>query len=99
MGDQDLFRASDHDLTTAAGVFRHVAQDLDAVLDGAADDLTVKPWLGEREPVSLWAAEQFTRHLEQFRERLTELSGQHRQFADSLTQARDAYVAADHLDA
>jgi hypothetical protein len=103
VGEKDFFQLSTGDMRIAAEEFRQVADDFKSMLVGAADDLRVTPWLGEREPVSTWAAGQFNQHFDQFTQRLTELGQQHQRFADSLLRTQQNYVTADqdatdHLD-
>jgi hypothetical protein len=99
MGYAEMFEVSDHSLMTTAAVFKQVAGDINGVIEGAAGELRVEPWLGKDEPVSDWAARQFNQHFTQFLERLTELGKQHQQLSDTLTQARLNYLAVDGHDA
>ena len=99
VGDYDFFQVSDHSLKFTAAVFEDVARKIDEVLQGAAEDLHVTPWLGADEPVSRWAADRFNEHFGQFRDRLTALSTQHQQLGQALHQARLNYLATDgHAD-
>lgn len=95
VGDYDFFQVSDHSLKFTAAVFEDVATKIEGVLQGAAEQLRVTPWLGADEPVSRWAAKLFDEHFAEFRARLTELGVQHRQLGQALHQARLNYLATD----
>lgn len=95
MGDNEFFLVSDHSLRDTAAVFRQVAATIHTAVDGAHDDLRVQPWLGHGEPVSAWAAKEFSQYFEQFLGRLTELGHQHQELASSMTQLRENYRATE----